>query len=96
MSYGPTYKKKGARRYTSVSVLATHTLLLKPFRLSQKKKNQGQKIRLLALCKGSDHFDMLICSFQTAGICSCINSNILFNAQTRENGAPPIERLEYE
>ena len=79
MSYGPTYKekKRGARRYTSVSVFAAHTLLLEPFRLSQKR-NQGQKIRLLALCKGSDHFDMLICSFQTAGICTCINSNIFF------------------
>lgn len=36
------------------------------------------QIWLLPLCKGSDHFDMLIHSFQTAGICTCINSKKYF------------------
>lgn len=67
--YGPAYKKWGSI-HKSFS-------FLKPFRLSQ---NQWQKnIWLLSLCKSSDHFDMLIHSLQTAGICTCINSNISFS-----------------
>lgn len=93
MSYAATYKW-GGKIHKSFSFSSSHT----PFRLSQKK-NQWQKIRLLPLCTGSDHFDMLICSFQTAGICSCINSNnFLLKHKHVKMGVSPsiIERLEYE
>lgn len=49
-----------------------------PQALQAPPKTRSRKtIGFLPLWKSSGHFDMLIHSFQTAGICTCINSNIL-------------------
>lgn len=42
------------------------------------KTEEEENIRLLEWWKAPDHFDMLIRSFQTAGICTCNDSNFAF------------------
>lgn len=77
LSCGPTYKKSG-RRYTQVFQFFQLTHSFSSLSRSAPKSS-GRKIRLLFHCvEGSDHFDMLICSFKTAGICTCINSDVYF------------------
>lgn len=56
----------------------THIVLFL-YRLTHTKKTSGRKIRLLSY-RGSDHFDMLIYSFQTAG--TCTNSDIYLCTNT--------------
>lgn len=57
-----------------------HTSLSVSPSLSGLAKNteEEKNIRLLEWWKAPDHFDMLIRSFQTAGICTCNNSNFAF------------------
>lgn len=63
-----TRKRRDTQDFQFNQLTHTHSSL------SGSAKKQWQKIRLPPLCKGSDHCDMLISSFRTAGICTCINS----------------------
>lgn len=80
MSHRPTYKNwgvggEGVEIHKSFSFTGSHT---HSRAFSGSAKTSGRKYYSFPLCGGSGHFDMLICSFQTAGICTCINSDIFF------------------